>query len=326
MPRYSNLKMKPNLQSDVFLLCDKNKNISTDLSIKNKSLSFKGRDKALKHIKHYASSCITNNINGLEYPVGSIKGIIQLEANLASKIAEEYNFICFDKNKMLLNTAKYSNIKRDTSSLEDVFAGFAFNGISCKFKINDLRNISNYSNKEISKYKVCELVELFGNSCINVCENWTKSKICTSMTTDEKKEHKKCIEQGIIPDSGNINIESYDDGVYVEPTNGCKAYYWNSKEYRKYVDDWNELYDSGQIGHGWTPPPPPVYNTSNGASRVPEGEKAKDDSNVDQYGNKKSYYKTESYHKYVDDWNELYDSGQIGHGWTPPPPPNYGPY
>ena len=48
MPRYSNLKMKPNLQSDVFLLCDKNKNISTDLNIKNKSLSFKGRDKALK--------------------------------------------------------------------------------------------------------------------------------------------------------------------------------------------------------------------------------------------------------------------------------------
>ena len=331
------IKFKSLYKTDVFILSN-NKNITNDSNIydspnvkmkklnienNNNNFSFKGRNEALKHVERYTIAAL-KGAPSIKYPIGSINSVIMLESMLANDIAKEYNFKDFNLKKMSLNIVNSPKAKQNDSSLENELASIAFEGISNEFNINDLTDKSQI-NKSISKYRACELIGLFGENCINVCENWSKSKIGTSLTTDDIKKYDASVKEGIIPEYSSSKVYDSDDDIYVDPTYGYKASYWDSEAYHKYVEDWNELYESGQIGHGWTPPPPPMYYTSNGPSHAPEGKKAKKDNKpVDDYGYTEDFYRSEAYHKYVEDWSELYESGQIGHGWTPPPPSNFG--
>ena len=353
MPRYSNLKLKPNLQADVVMFKGKENVLSQEQKAlnnlnmlekclkTNQKIEFGGREQAKKVIKqHVIASAFGGGF--IKNPIGSAGALVLNEAVMAVRIGKEYGFNSLSAKTItsLASGSSGAMISKElvpkttelNKSIHSALADLIQKSVSDVFGAS-IAQVVPLVGRVVNAGVATATTFTFGEACMTMFESWVKNKPkdglgCVSFFNNKKtdnitdqearkleKKYNELLDKGILP------RKIGESACHIKHSS-----YWNSKEYYDDVKDWNELYDSGQIGHGWTPSPPPMYYTSNGASCVPEGENVKDDSRVDQYGNRESYYKSESYHRYVDDWNELYDSGQIGHGFTPPPPPNYGPY
>ena len=332
MPRYSNLKLKPNLQADVVIFKGKenvltqeqkalnNLNSLTKCLKINQKIGFGGREQAKKVIKQHV---IASGFGGgfIKNPIGSAAALVLNEAVMAVRIGKEYGFNSLSAKTIttLASGSSGAMISKElvpkttelNKSIYTALADLIQKSVSDVFGAS-LAQVIPLVGRVVNAGVATATTFTFGEACMSMFESWVKDKSkytaggislsCDdteySVTDQEAKrlesKYDELASDNVLPRViDKIHANYINDGIY-----------WTPEEYSRYVDDWAEASEQG-LGHGYTPPPPSVVRAK--------------DTSTDIYGHTKSYYQSEEYWRYVDDWAEACEQG-LGHGYTPPPP------
>ena len=326
MPNSSNLKMKPQLQTDVVVFKGKEKALTQEqkalnnlcvlkqcLKI-NQKIGFGGREQAKKVIKqHVVASAFGGGF--IKNPIGSAAALIANEAIMAVRIGNEYGVNSLSA-KTLTTLASGSSgamiskelVPKTTELNKNIYSALVDliqKSVSDAFGAS-IAQVVPLVGRVVNAGVATATTFTFGEACMTMFENWVK---------DKPKDIYGCVSSSFYDNDYNVtaqeakNLENkYDElvdkGVLHQNVYGANRIYWDADEYFRYVDDWAEACEQG-LGHGYTPPPPSVIKY--------------EDKSRDIYGHTKAYYESKEYWDYVNDWAEACEQG-LGHGYTPPPP------
>lgn len=285
MPRYSNLKLKPNLQADVVLFKGKENVLSQEQKAlnnlnmlekclkTNQKIEFGGREQAKKVIKqHVIASAFGGGF--IKNPIGSAGALVLNEAVMAVRIGKEYGFNSLSAKTItsLASGSSGAMISKElvpkttelNKSIHSALADLIQKSVSDAFGAS-IAQVVPLVGRVVNAGVATATTFTFGEACMTMFESWAKDKskytacgvslscddieYCVSEQEAKRLENKydEMVDKGL--------LSQIKEGTNLNSSSAPSGIYWTSEDYRRYVDDWAEACEQG-LGHGHIPPPP----------------------------------------------------------------------